>query len=146
MMKKITDAFASALKEINSKLNNKQLIKFGALLLVFFVVYFVYSYYFIQEKSLWLMIFCIYFAVSIFFPVLLRWPYRIWMLIALVLGFFTSRLLLFLLFYFFITPIGLLYRFLKGDFLSMKIDKKQASYWLDYKKKNDVKTSLKQQF
>lgn len=146
MYRKTINAFKKALKEIENKSSNKQLFKFGILLLIFFIACFVYSFFFVQEKMWWLIMLSIFFAISLLMPSLLRWPYRVWMLVALVLGFFVSRILLFLLFYFFITPIGLLYRFFKGDILNKEINKKQSSYWLDYKKKSDVKVGLKQQF
>jgi hypothetical protein len=53
-----------------------------------------------------------------------------WMTIVFSLGAFVSTVLLTLLFYLVVTPIGLLARCLGRDFLSRKLDRQAASYWL----------------
>ena len=64
----------------------------------------------------------------------LVWPaglkpvYKIWLSLAIVLGFFVSRILLTLLFYLVITPIGLVMRLLGKDLLDKKIGDRD-SYW-----------------
>ena len=50
------------------------------------------------------------------FPRSLKNPYKIWMTLALVMGFFMSRLILTILFYFVVTPIGLLAKMFRKDF------------------------------
>ena len=62
------------------------------------------------------------------------WPkgfapvYYSWMGLAIVLGAFVSRILLAILFYFIVTPIGLIARLFKKDFLNLKQNKSE-SYW-----------------
>ena len=52
------------------------------------------------------------------------------MALAVVLGFFMSRLILVLLFYAIVTPIGLVMKLLGKDLLDERIDKNKTSYWL----------------
>lgn len=64
----------------------------------------------------------------------LLWPsglkplYKVWMSLALVMGFVVSRILLTLLFYGVVTPIGLLMRLLGKDLLDSKMGDRD-SYW-----------------
>ena len=58
----------------------------------------------------------------------LIWIYKIWMSLAITLGYFVSRLLLAVLFYLIITPIGLVMRLLGKDLLDIK-PRQAESYW-----------------
>ena len=64
----------------------------------------------------------------------LVWPaglkpvYKVWMGLAVILGFFVSRILLSLIFYLVVTPIGLIMRLWGKDLLDMKL-KDRDSYW-----------------
>ena len=62
-------------------------------------------------------------------PQVLKIPQKIWMGFAVVMGFFMSRVVLTVLFYAVITPIGILTRMLKKDILDERIDKRAVSYW-----------------
>ena len=53
-----------------------------------------------------------------------------WMSSAFVLGFAVSTVLLTVLFYLVVTPIGLIARMVGRDFLNRKWDRKAASYWM----------------
>lgn len=63
-------------------------------------------------------------------PELLKVPQKLWMALAVVIGFFMSRLILVILFYTVITPIGIIVKLLGKDVLNERIDKKAASYWI----------------
>jgi len=70
------------------------------------------------------------FIVSgIFIPFILKPLQKVWMGFSIVLGFFMSRIILTVLFYLVLTPMGLLMRLLGKDLLDQKIDKNKASYW-----------------
>ncbi len=64
----------------------------------------------------------------------LTWPaglkpiYKFWMGLAAVLGWFVSRLLLSLVFYLVVTPMGLVIRLFGKDLLDKKMDHR-SSYW-----------------
>jgi hypothetical protein len=65
----------------------------------------------------------------------LRGPFKVWMGFAAVLGFFMSRILLSILFYLVITPIGLLVRLLGKDLLNERWNRDAGSYWIQKEKK-----------
>jgi len=68
--------------------------------------------------------------LGLVFPRSLRAVYIGWMALAFTLGLVVSKVLLTLFFYLVITPIGLLARLVGKDFLSQKLDRNAASYWL----------------
>jgi hypothetical protein len=61
-------------------------------------------------------------------PAGLRPVHRAWMTLAVALGFIVSRVLLSLIFYLVVTPVGLVLRLLGKDVLDMKL-KDRPSYW-----------------
>lgn len=79
----------------------------------------------------------IYFAVisgllilfGALFPQFLRPLNKIWMSLAIILGFIMSRVILTILFYFVLTPIGLLAILVGKKFIVLKYDKSVESYW-----------------
>lgn len=62
-------------------------------------------------------------------PKALKWIYKLWMGLSVVLGFFSTRIILSLLFYFVLTPINFLHKFTGKKFLDLKIEKSATSYW-----------------
>ncbi len=63
-------------------------------------------------------------------PRTLKYVYIAWMTLALVLGFVMARVILTLLFFLIVTPIGLVAGLLGKDFLRLKLDKSASSYWI----------------
>jgi len=61
--------------------------------------------------------------------------YKAWMTLALVLGFFTSRVILCILYYFVLTPIGVIMRLFGRDLLDRRWDKEARSYWIKKERK-----------
>ena len=66
-------------------------------------------------------------------PGALALPYRAWMAFAHGLGWFNTRLLLILVFYLVLTPLGLIMRLLGKHPLNMKWDPEAESYWVPRK-------------
>jgi hypothetical protein len=62
-------------------------------------------------------------------PAVLRPLQKVWMGLGIVLGFFVSRVILSILFYIIITPIGLMMKLAGKDLLDERIDERRASYW-----------------
>ncbi|MBN1526142.1 MAG: hypothetical protein JW919_00955 [Candidatus Omnitrophica bacterium] len=71
----------------------------------------------------------IFFGLGLFIPSALKQVQRAWMALGLAMGFFVSRLILSLLFYAVITPIGLTMKLFGKDMLDERIDKNKPSYW-----------------
>jgi len=63
------------------------------------------------------------------FPSVLKPVNKAWMTLALILGWFMSRVILTILFYFVLTPIGFIAKIFGKRFLSLKIDAEKKSYW-----------------
>lgn len=81
-----------------------------------------------------------------FFPQILIFPNKIWMSFAIILGFFTSRLILIVLFYLVITPMGLIAKIFGKDFLDKKLNRQQESYWNKREKNFYDKSQTEKQF
>lgn len=71
----------------------------------------------------------ILFLHGIFFPKILLPVHKVWMTLAVILGFIMTRVILSILFYVIVTLIGLIAKIAGKDFLNRKIDKRKASYW-----------------
>ena len=70
-------------------------------------------------------------AFGVIWPRGLRYIYIGWMTLAFTLGFMMSTVVLALFFFLFLTPIGLLARLFKKDFLAREWNKQAASYWIE---------------
>ena len=75
---------------------------------------------------------------GIIFPKVLKLIYVPWMLFAGALAWLMTRVILCLIFYLVLTPIGLLSRLFGKRFLELKLDVSKQSYW-NYTKK--IKTT-----
>ena len=62
-------------------------------------------------------------------PSFLKAPHKIWMTLALLLGWAMSRVLLTVVFYLVLMPIGLFLRWTGKDILKMNWERKEESYW-----------------
>jgi hypothetical protein len=79
----------------------------------------------------------IYFAViggllillGALFPQMLKPLNKIWMGLAIILGFIMSRVILTILYYLVLTPIGLLAKIVVKKFMILKYDKSVKTYW-----------------
>ncbi|MGK9368794.1 SxtJ family membrane protein [Melioribacter sp. Ez-97] len=118
-------------EEVNSLKPDKKTIKkfpviFGIILSL------IYLYFLFFEGSSYniLLVTAIISGLAFLLPVRVIAPfYKMWMTIAVFLSYFMSRFILVVLFYFIVTPIGLLLRLFGKDFLDLKIDKAKKSYW-----------------
>ena len=65
----------------------------------------------------------------------LRPFHKLWMMLALLMGFVMSRVILTLLFYLVLTPIGIIARIVGKKFMPLGFDKRAKTYW---EKRSDV--------
>jgi uncharacterized membrane protein len=79
-------------------------------------------------------------------PIFLLPLQKIWMSIAVILGFIMTRVILFVLYYLILTPIGLIARIFGKDFLDLNINKDQVSYWNIRDSKTYEKLDTERQF
>ena len=79
-------------------------------------------------------------------PIILKPIYFLWMIFATILGWIMTRVILSLLFYIIVTPIGLIPRFFGKQFLELRWDKSKESYW-NFRTNEDIqKENYKKQF
>lgn len=71
----------------------------------------------------------ILFLAGLLIPQILKPLNKIWMGLAIVLGFFMSRLILTILFYLILTPIAFIAKIVGKKFLILKYDKSANTYW-----------------
>ena len=78
------------------------------------------------QKIIYLSVFFLLFGII--YPRLLKPIYLAWMTFAVILGWFMTRVILILLYYLLITPLGFIMRLFGKDFLDTLINNKK-SYW-----------------
>jgi hypothetical protein len=66
---------------------------------------------------------------AVAFPEILKPLNKIWMGLAIVLGYVMSRIILTILFYLVLTPIGLLAKVFGKKFMDVKYNKSAETYW-----------------
>ncbi|MBK7867906.1 MAG: hypothetical protein IPJ75_13535 [Ignavibacteriales bacterium] len=74
--------------------------------------------------------------LSILVPNTIKSIYKVWMIFALVLGWFVSKIIFTIIFYLVVAPIGFVAKLVGKEFLDLKFSKKATSYWI---KKSDRK-------
>ena len=67
----------------------------------------------------------------------------LWYKFGLFLGSIIAPIVMAIIFFAVITPIGIIMNLIKKDFLGKKIDKNKETYWIKYKKPN---STMKKQF
>ncbi|MCL5268739.1 MAG: SxtJ family membrane protein [Bacteroidetes bacterium] len=85
-------------------------------------------------------------VLSFAMPGVLKPLNKIWMTLAIVLGWVMTRVILVILFYVALTPTALVARLFNKDFLNRKIDKSAKSYWQKREKKEFDAQSYERQF
>ena len=70
----------------------------------------------------------------------LRPFHKLWMMLALLMGFVMSRVILTILYYIVLTPIGLLAKIVGKKFMPLGFDKKASTYW--EKRENTAKQKI----
>ena len=84
-------------------------------------------------------------GLGILIPILLKPIYILWMTFAVILGWVMTRVILSLMFYLIITPIGLLTRLLGEDFLALK-KLNSDSYWNNRDQSAELNQNYEKQF
>lgn len=79
-------------------------------------------------------------------PRLLKYVYIAWMTLTIMLGFVMARVILTLVFFLVITPLGLVARLFGKDFLNLKLDRQAATYWIRREQKLRTQANYEQQF
>ena len=123
----------------NIKSEKSDLRNFG--IIVGIILLIISGFLFWKEKELFQIFLAIgitLFLTAIAIPFVLKPVYWIWMIFAVILGWFMTRVILSLLFYVVFTSIGLTLRLFGKQFLELRWDKSKESYW-KFKKNENLK-------
>ena len=82
-----------------------------------------------ESFQIFLIVGITFLLTTVAIPVILKPVYWIWMIFAVVLGWFMTRLILSLLFYIIFTSIGLTFRLFGKQFLELHWDNSKESHW-----------------
>ena len=116
---------------------------FGIVFFVFFLIISLWPLKIGQDIRLWsLVISIIFLLLGLFNSKLLTPLNRIWFKFGLLLGKVVSPVIMGVVFFFVVTPTGLIMKFLGKDLLNLK-KSNSKSYWVEKKNEN---TSMKKQF
>lgn len=85
-------------------------------------------------------------ALGFIVPLLLKPVYLLWMSLAVLLGWLMTRVILVMLFYLVVTPIGLVARLCGKDFLNRGFDRNAPSYWVARQEVTPDKERYENQF
>ncbi len=114
--------------------------------IVFFIVFLLIALYPLLKDNdlrIWsLVISFIFLILGLINSKLLTPLNRLWFKFGLLLGKFISPLIMGIIFFIVVTPIGIIMRLLKKDLLNLKYNKKET-YWID---KSGPKSKMKNQF
>jgi len=87
-----------------------------------------------------------FFILGLVLPSVLKYVYKAWMSLAVVMGFIMTRVIMVIIFYLIVTPIGLIASITGKKFLDMKIDQSAKSYWIARESAQKVKSDYERQF
>tara|TARA_X000001036_G_scaffold323813_1_gene302263 strand:- start:4210 stop:4620 length:411 start_codon:yes stop_codon:yes gene_type:complete len=126
--------------------SNKDIRSFGITIgIILFIISGVLKYYGQESYQFIAMIASAFMGLGLILPVVLKPIYLVWMTFAAILGWVMTRVILSIVFYFIMTPIGLITRLLGHDFLKLKkVDSK--SYWNIRDSNNEINQDYEKQF
>ena len=114
--------------------------------IVFFIVFLLIAFYPLlkgNDLRIWsLVISFVFLVLGLINSKILTPLNRLWFKFGLLLGRFISPLVMGIIFFVVVTPIGIMMRLLKKDLLNLKYNKKET-YWID---KSGPKSKMKNQF
>ena len=116
---------------------------FGIVFFIFFLIIALWPLLNNHEIRLWsLIISLIFLILGILNSKLLSPLNKLWMRFGLLLGRIVSPIIMGIIYFFVVTPTGLIMKIFRKDLLSLKKND-EKSYWIE---KNDEKSNMKNQF
>ena len=124
----------------NIKLKNN--IAFGILFFIFFLIVGLYPLISSKPIRVWSLILSLVFLIiTIIKPNLFTFLNKLWIKLGVLLGKIISPIVMGLVFFFVVTPIGIFVKILKKDVMGLK--RGISSYWIN---REDKVQSMKKQF
>ena len=125
-----------------TNIKRKDNITFGILFFILFLIIGLYPLKSGGTTRIWsLVLSSAFLIITIIRPNLLTFINRLWIQFGILLGKIISPLVMGLVFFFVVTPIGILIRMLKKDVMGLK--RGAPSYWIN---REDKAQSMKKQF
>ena len=131
----------------NIKSENSDIRKFGFIIGLFLIV--IAGFFYLRGKEsfdILLIVGSALIFLGLLLPIILKPVYWLWTVLSIVLGWIMTRVILSLLFYLVITPIGSISRFFGNKFLDLQWDRSKASYWNYRDKRQKSIEEYEQQF
>jgi energy-coupling factor transporter transmembrane protein EcfT len=123
------------------KIKKKNNITFGILFFIFFLIIGLYPLKSDEIIRVWFVVLSLVFLIiTIIRPNLFTFLNKLWIKFGILLGKIISPIVMGLVFFFVVTPIGILIRILKKDVMGLKRGK--SSYWIN--RENKFQTMKKQ--
>ena len=123
-------------------INKKNNITFGILFFIFFLIIGLYPLISNEPIRIWSIILSsVFLIITIINPNLFAFLNKLWIKFGILLGKIISPIIMGLVFFFVVTPIGIFVKILKKDVMGLKREK--SSYWI---KRKDKLQSMKKQF
>ena len=131
-----------------SKFNDKrEWRKFGiALAVLLFIISTVQYFKQIELYSYFLVASVLFLLSALALPILIKPVFIVFSYIGFGMGWVMTRIILFILFYLFITPISILARKFGNRFLDLRFDRSKESYWLPVKDNSNNRENFEKQF
>ena len=131
-----------SLQKQEIKINKKNNITFGILFFIFFLIIGLFPLISVGIIRVWSVVLSLGFLIiTIIRPNLFTFLNRSWIQFGIFIGKIISPIIMGLVFFFVVTPIGILVRILKKDVMSLK--RGASSYWIN---REDKLQSMKKQF
>ena len=128
--------------KISINLKNKNNITFGILFFILFLVIGIYPLKSNGVIKVWSIFLSLVFLIITFIkPNLFTFLNKLWIKFGILLGKIISPIIMGLVFFFVVTPVGILVKVFKKDVMGLKRGK--SSYWINRK---DKLQSMKRQF
>ena len=128
--------------ESSINIKRKNNITFGILFFVFFLIVGLYPLISNEPIRIWsIIVSLVFLTVTIIKPNLFTFLNKLWIKFGILLGKIISPIVMGLVFFFVVTPIGIFVKILKKDVMGLK--RGQSSYWIT---REDKIQSMKKQF
>ena len=131
-----------SVKKQEIQINKKSNITFGIFFFIFFLIIGLYPLVSVGVIRIWsVFLSLVFLIITIIRPNLFTFLNRSWIQLGIFLGKIISPIVMGLVFFFVVTPIGMLVRVLKKDVMGLK--RGASSYWINRENKLQ---SMKKQF
>ena len=87
-----------------------------------------------------------FFILGLVIPSALKFVYKAWIVMSVIMGFIMTRVIMVIIFYMIVTPVGFVASIIGKNFLDMKIDKTAKSYWIVREIVRKEKSDYERQF